>query len=67
MSKGAGCQYGVNVQLSPDTVVGDKVTIGNNVTIYPKVSIGDDCQILDGAVIGRLPISAGQYQSASDV
>jgi len=59
MQKGTGCQIGANVSLSPDTVLGDNVTIGNNVTIYPKVSIEDGCRILEGAVIGRLPISTG--------
>ncbi|MFB0538262.1 MAG: DapH/DapD/GlmU-related protein [Anaerolineae bacterium] len=59
MRKGTGCQIGANVTLSPDTVLGDNVTIGNNVTTYPKVTIGDGCRILDGAVIGRLPISTG--------
>jgi len=59
MQRGTGCQIGVNVSLSPDTVLGNNLTIGNNVTIYPKVSIGDGCRILDGAVIGRLPISTG--------
>jgi acetyltransferase-like isoleucine patch superfamily enzyme len=59
MRRGTDCQIGANVSLSPDTVLGDNVTIGNNVTIYPKVTIGDDCRILDGAVIGRLPISTG--------
>jgi acetyltransferase-like isoleucine patch superfamily enzyme len=59
MRRGTDCQIGANVSLSPDTVLGDNLTIGNNVTIYPKVTIGDDCRILDGAVIGRLPISAG--------
>ena len=59
MQKGTGCQIGANVSLSPDTVLGDNVLIGNNVTIYPKVSIGDHCHILDGAVIGRLPMSTG--------
>ncbi len=59
MQRGTGCQMGLNVSLSPDTVLGDNVTIGNNVTIYPKVTIGDGCRILDGAVIGRLPIATG--------
>ena len=59
MQKGEGCQIGVNASLSPDTVLGNRVAIGNNVTIYPKVTIGDDCRILDGAVIGRLPMSTG--------
>jgi UDP-2-acetamido-3-amino-2,3-dideoxy-glucuronate N-acetyltransferase len=59
MQKDTGCQIGVNVSLSPDTVLGKNVIIGNNVTIYPKVTIGDGCRILDGAVIGRLPIPTG--------
>jgi acetyltransferase-like isoleucine patch superfamily enzyme len=59
MQKGTGCQIGINVSLSPDTVLGDNVVIGNNVTVYPKVSIGDGCRILDGTVIGRLPIPTG--------
>jgi acetyltransferase-like isoleucine patch superfamily enzyme len=59
LQKGTNCQIGANVSLSPDTVLGDNVKIGNNVTIYPRVRIGDGCQILEGAVIGRIPISAG--------
>jgi acetyltransferase-like isoleucine patch superfamily enzyme len=59
MQRGTGCQIGINVSLSPDTVLGNNVTIGNNVTVYPQVSVGDGCRILDGAVIGRLPISTG--------
>ena len=59
MPKGTGCQIGTNVNLSSDTLLGNNVTICNNVTIYPKVSIGDGCRILDGTVIGRLPIAAG--------
>jgi acetyltransferase-like isoleucine patch superfamily enzyme len=59
MQQGKECQIGINVSLSPDTVLGDNVIIGNNVTIYPKVSIGDGCRVLDGAVIGRLPIPTG--------
>ena len=31
--------------------------IGNHVTIYPKVQIGEGAIVLDGAVLGRLPIS----------
>jgi acetyltransferase-like isoleucine patch superfamily enzyme len=55
----AGSQIGSNVSLSPDTVLGEDVMIGNNVTIYSQVHIGDGSRILDGAVIGRLPIPAG--------
>jgi UDP-3-O-[3-hydroxymyristoyl] glucosamine N-acyltransferase len=52
-------QLGNNVSISPDTFLGDNVIVGNNVTIYPCVTIGDNCRIMDGAVIGRLPISTG--------
>ena len=59
MKQGSNCQIGNNVSFSPDTVLGDQVVIGNNVTVYPNVVIDDHCRILDGAVIGRLPITAG--------
>jgi acetyltransferase-like isoleucine patch superfamily enzyme len=59
MQQGHDCHIGINVSFSPDTVLGDNVTIGNNVTFYPNVAVGDNCRILDGTVIGRLPISAG--------
>lgn len=59
MQRGNNCQIGIGVSLSPDTVLGENVTIGNHVTIYPKATIGDGCRILDGAVVGRLPISNG--------
>lgn len=53
------CQIGANVSCGPDVIFGEHVVIGNNVTIYPKVTIGDRCRILDGSVIGRLPLSTG--------
>jgi UDP-2-acetamido-3-amino-2,3-dideoxy-glucuronate N-acetyltransferase len=59
MQEGKNCQIGINVSFAQDTVLGDNVFIGNNVTIYPNVQIGDNCRILDGAVIGRLPMSTG--------
>lgn len=59
MQRGTNWQMGINVSLSPDTVIGEDVIIGNNVTIYPRVSIGDGSRILDGAILGRLPISTG--------
>ena len=58
-SSGDNCQIGTNVSFASDTVLADNVVIGNNVTIYPRVTIGDGCRIMDGAVIGRLPISTG--------
>src|SRR5439155_9540391 len=45
--------------VSDDAVLGQGITIGNNVTIYPGVRIGDGCTIFDGAVLGRPPVSAG--------
>jgi len=49
-TKGKVIAEGVNLAAS--------VYLGNNVTIYPKVRVGEDSIILDGAVIGRLPISS---------
>jgi len=48
-------RFGRNVNLSEDTVLGADVTMGNNVTVYPGVRIGDRCVIFDGAVLGRPP------------
>jgi acetyltransferase-like isoleucine patch superfamily enzyme len=64
MEKGENCSIGNNVNFSHDTVLGSNLTIGNNVSIYPKVTIEDNCQILDGVVIGRLPISTGNLNRA---
>ena len=50
---GQATRIGQHVVLSDDTALGAGVTVGNNVTFYAKVSIGDSCAILDGAVIGR--------------
>ena len=50
---------GNNVTFSEDTVLGDNIVIGNNVTVYPQVIIEDGCHIMDGVVLGRLPLSAG--------
>lgn len=59
MARGHNCQIGSNVSFAPDTILGDNVIIGNNVSFYPHVRIGDNSRVLDGAVIGRLPISTG--------
>ena len=52
-------QIGQHVHLSVDAILGDGITIGNNVTIYPGVRIANDCTIFDGAVLGRPPMSTG--------
>lgn len=36
--------------------VGAGTFVGRGATIYPGVSLGSDCIVLDGAVIGRIPI-----------
>lgn len=36
--------------------IGRNVHLGNRITLYPCVEIGDDCVIMDGAVLGRVPI-----------
>lgn len=61
MSRKRGCDCAINhnVSLASDTIVGDNVIFGNNITIYPRVTIADNSRIMDGAVIGRLPISTG--------
>lgn len=52
-------RIGKNVVLSEETVLGANVAIGNNVTFHGRVEIGDDTVIMDGAVLGRSPMSAG--------
>jgi acetyltransferase-like isoleucine patch superfamily enzyme len=57
---------GENIILQEDTILGDHVTIGNNVSFYPAVTVGDGCQILDGVVLGRPPISSGNTNRPID-
>lgn len=33
--------------------------LGNGVTVYPGVTLGEGCIVLDGAALGRIPISNG--------
>ena len=39
--------------------VGPDTFLGNGVTLYPGVYVGEQCVVLDGASIGRPPISNG--------
>jgi UDP-2-acetamido-3-amino-2,3-dideoxy-glucuronate N-acetyltransferase len=39
--------------------VGRDTFLGNGVTLYPGVHVGEQCVVLDGASIGRVPISNG--------
>lgn len=43
--------------IADDTYVGESVHLGNHVTIYPGVRVGDGCTLMDGAVMGRIPLS----------
>src|SRR5436190_6483218 len=37
--------------------LGERTFVGNGVTLYPGVAIAAGCVVLDGAVVGRIPIS----------
>jgi acetyltransferase-like isoleucine patch superfamily enzyme len=43
--------------ISAAALVADSAYVGNNVTIYPAVCVGPRCIIMDGAVLGRIPIA----------
>jgi acetyltransferase-like isoleucine patch superfamily enzyme len=43
--------------ISEGAIIAPSAYIGNHVTIYPRVRVGEEAIILDGAVLGRLPIS----------
>ncbi len=43
--------------ISSDSFIAPTARLGHFITIHPKVRIGDECIILDGAVLGRLPIA----------
>ncbi|MCC6174810.1 MAG: N-acetyltransferase [Chloroflexi bacterium] len=45
--------------VADDLVIAEGSYVGNSVTIYPGVEIGAGAIVLDGAVIGRIPISNG--------
>jgi len=50
---------GHHVVLCDDTQLGQRVRIGHHVVFHPGVTVGDDCTIMDGAVLGRPPLSTG--------
>jgi len=43
--------------IAEGAIIAPSAYIGNYVTIYPRVRIGEEAIILDGTVLGRLPIS----------
>lgn len=43
--------------ISAQAFVAASARLGNYVTIHPKVCVGDDCVVMDGAVLGRLPMA----------
>jgi acetyltransferase-like isoleucine patch superfamily enzyme len=46
----------VNV-ISPESTVAVNVRLGNFVSIHPKVRVSEDCVVMDGAILGRLPMA----------
>lgn len=55
---GINFRHGEHVVIEADVVIGDNVEIGHNVVIRENVRIGDNCKILDGAVLGKMPVKA---------
>jgi acetyltransferase-like isoleucine patch superfamily enzyme len=49
----SGAAVAEGASVGPDTF------LGNGVTLYPGVHVGHGCIVLDGASIGRIPISNG--------
>jgi len=47
---GAGCTLGQNVYVAPTAVIGDRVRIQNNVSVYDGVILGDDVFVGPSAV-----------------
>ena len=45
--------------IAPEARLGAGVVLGHHVTLYPAVVVGDGVRILDGAVLGRPPLTAG--------
>ena len=43
--------------IAEGVILGSNVSLGNNVTLYPGVRIGDSGVVMDGAVLGRVPLS----------
>ncbi len=43
--------------IAEGACIGEDVYLGNNVTIYPEVNIGDRSVVMDGAVLGRVPLA----------
>ena len=50
--------FGHNAIVEDDVTIGDDVEIGHNVVIHKNVVIGDHCKILDGVILGKMPVKA---------
>lgn len=50
--------YGYHVIIEDDVIIDDDVEIGHNVVIRSCVRIGNNCKILDGAILGIRPAKA---------
>lgn len=42
--------------IADGATIGERVYLGHNVVVYPGVRLDSDCIVMDGAVLGRLPI-----------
>jgi len=45
--------------IAPEARLGAGVSLGHHVSIYPCADVGDGVRVLDGAVLGRPPLTAG--------
>jgi serine acetyltransferase len=66
VANGRGTCIGQHVVLSDDAALGNGVTVGNSVTSYARVSVGDGCTILDEFALGRLRLTAGSTNRSVD-
>lgn len=50
---------GQNVVLGDGVRLGERVALGHHVVVHDGVEVADDCTVLDGAVLGRRPMTTG--------
>ncbi len=60
-------KIGSNVTIHGSSIIGKNVQVGANVTFYSSVVVGDNTRILEGAVVGRPPIRAGNTNRPLDI
>jgi len=55
---GVGSQFGHNTVISEKVVIGENCRIGHGVVVHPDTVIGNNVRIDDHAVVGKLPMKA---------